>query len=471
MDTINSGGWWHDRNILASTGKGMEEEEPLGWKGWWNEKIVELVRLSMQQEDALTVLLTGRKESTFAGIIQRMTNSRDLHFDMFCLKPEVGPANQKLTSTLVYKQELFKDLVYTYSGAKEIIVYEDRPKHTQSFRDFFKDLNHKILSDRASANPSQVLRELIKADIIQVTEQMTTLDPVTEVTEVQRMINNHNAAIVTGESVRGFNPLKIRRNVLYTGYLTSPQDTQRLSALVKIPGGNPTDLSFLANNILITPRPAAHTVLEKAGGLGLRVRWRVVAIGNLQDRLWAARVEPVKQKQQIYTHDKIPFVVLALRRDARPVEAHNIQRWNPLPEDEQFEFDTTVGEKVLLMIEQDRSGQNNFKNNSRPQMTQQHSGYKRSREEDFPPLGSERQGGFQPQGRSDNNGGRGRGGKDRDRGGRGRGGFNRGGRQNRGGRGGGGGAGGGNRGGGERRGYRSLDDAGGGGYGGDGMQY
>jgi len=461
MEMINSGGWWHDRNILASTGKGMQEEEPRGWKGWWNEKIVELVRLSMQQEDALTILLTGRKESTFADIIQRMTKSRDLRFDMVCLKPEVGPANQRLTSTLVYKQELFKDLVFTYSGAQEITVYEDRPKHTESFRNFFQDLNRAI-----GTNPSQALRDPIVVDIVQVTEQMTVLDPVTEVAEVQRMINSHNAAVATGEAIRGFEPLKIRRNVLFTGYLISPHDSQRLSALAEIAGGKSNDISFLANSILILPRPASNDILNKVGGIGHQCRWKVVAIGNLEDRLWAARVVPVNPIQQVHTHDKIPAVVLALRKNARPAEASKIRQWTSLPEHEQFEFDTTVGEKVLLMIEQDRPSQNNYKNNFQNQ-TNQNSGYKRPREDDFPPLGTDRQGGFRPQARSDKNDRRGRGGRDRS--GRGRGGFNRGGRQNRGGRGGGGGGGG--RGGGERRGYRSLDDAGGGGYGGDGMQY
>lgn len=39
-DSFATGGWWHDPNILASTGKGIEEEERQGWKGWWNELIV-----------------------------------------------------------------------------------------------------------------------------------------------------------------------------------------------------------------------------------------------------------------------------------------------------------------------------------------------------------------------------------------------------------------------------------------------
>lgn len=40
QDTFVNGGWWHDPNVLALTGKGVEQEEPRAWAGWWNEEIV-----------------------------------------------------------------------------------------------------------------------------------------------------------------------------------------------------------------------------------------------------------------------------------------------------------------------------------------------------------------------------------------------------------------------------------------------
>ena len=86
------------------------------------------MQLSVEQDDALTVLLTGRGERNFAHLIKRMTVSKRLEFDMICLKPEVGPRNQRFTSTMQYKQALLQDLIYTYNEADEIKVYEDRPK-------------------------------------------------------------------------------------------------------------------------------------------------------------------------------------------------------------------------------------------------------------------------------------------------------------------------------------------------------
>lgn len=91
-------------------------------------KKVQLVELSMQQKDALTVLLTGRAEGPFENIIKRMIKSRKLVFDLVCLKPEVGPNSQRFSSTMNFKQTFLEDLVTTYKHADEIRVYEDRVK-------------------------------------------------------------------------------------------------------------------------------------------------------------------------------------------------------------------------------------------------------------------------------------------------------------------------------------------------------
>lgn len=88
----------------------------------------ELVRLSMEQDDALTVLLTGRAENAFTDLIKRILASKKLSFDMICLKPENGPNNQHFSSTMNFKQVLLEDIVYTYKDATDLKVYEDRPK-------------------------------------------------------------------------------------------------------------------------------------------------------------------------------------------------------------------------------------------------------------------------------------------------------------------------------------------------------
>lgn len=82
----------------------------------------------MEQKDAITVLLTGRSESGFGGLIKRMVDSIKLDFDLVCLKPEVGPSSQRFNTTMEFKRMFLEDLVLTYDQAEEIRVYEDRAK-------------------------------------------------------------------------------------------------------------------------------------------------------------------------------------------------------------------------------------------------------------------------------------------------------------------------------------------------------
>lgn len=126
--TFAGGGWWHDSNVLKATGDGVDTEEQRAWQGWWNESVVDLVRLSMQQTDAFTVLLTGRSERGFADVIERMVKSKRLQFHLIVLRPETGPATQRFHDTMNFKQIFLRDLIDTYSAADEIRLYEDRVK-------------------------------------------------------------------------------------------------------------------------------------------------------------------------------------------------------------------------------------------------------------------------------------------------------------------------------------------------------
>lgn len=89
---------------------------------------VRLVQLSMDQKDSLTVLLTGRSESSFPQIIRRMVGSKKLEFDLICLKPEVGPNNERFATTIDFKHAFLEDLILTYEQADEVRIYEDRVK-------------------------------------------------------------------------------------------------------------------------------------------------------------------------------------------------------------------------------------------------------------------------------------------------------------------------------------------------------
>ncbi|KAI9797239.1 MAG: hypothetical protein M1835_001595 [Candelina submexicana] len=344
MEGFTHGGWWHDPNILGSTGEGIEQEEQKAWEGWWNEQIVSLVELTMQQKDALNVLLTGRGEARFADLIKRIVASKKLDFDMICLKVEVGPSNQRFKSTMDYKQSLLKSLIHTYSDADEIRVYEDRLKHVRGFRDFFTAFNKALMSPTAPTP-----RKPITAEVVQVAEGSTSLSPITETAEVQRMINSHNESLTSN-----YGRLAIKRTIFYTGYIISPQDTTHLLSLINLPQGLPeSEVKILANNILITPRPCPKSILDKVGGIGKKFTWQVTGTAVFENKIWAARVSPVPETERYYTENPVPMVVLAVRKGARPSDAGGIQNWQPIPPEKAFTFETVVGEKVLLRVEEE----------------------------------------------------------------------------------------------------------------------
>lgn len=349
------GGWWHDPNILAATGEGFEREELRGWEGHWNETVRDLVELSIGAKDVITVLLTGRAETNFADLVNRICESRNLDFDIVALKPEVGPSGQHFPSTMAFKQEFLKELVFTFSSADEIKIYEDRPKHVKGFKEFFERLNKSFLSHRVDEPPPP--RKPINADVIHVCELKSTLNPETEVEVIQNAILRHNDAISTGAPTLTKAPrklLKIEEHFSYFGYLINQTDSARLLTLFQIPPHliDNGEVRLLASSILIAPWTPGYDILRQVGGRGNRVTWQVTGIAKHGDSIWAARVAPVTETST-YTQDPTPVVVLAVRKGARQIDANKITKWQDVPADKSYVFVTTVGDKIMLKIEED----------------------------------------------------------------------------------------------------------------------
>ncbi|KAK2593728.1 hypothetical protein QQS21_008546 [Conoideocrella luteorostrata] len=346
QEAFSNGGWWHDNRILAATGDGLEKEEPRAWAGWWNEKVVDLARLTIKQPDALCVLLTGRSEKSFSELVKKMVAAKGLEFDIVSLKPQVSPTNQRFQSTMHFKQLFLNSLLETYKQAAEIRVYEDRPKHTAGFREFFEEYNR-----RQGVTPT---RGTISAEVIQVAETSTTLDPITEVAEIQQMINLHNNAVTRQPMHLRQNKLQIKKTVFFTSYMINADDSKKLFKLAQIPKemlGN--DLKIHSNNILICPRPCPANILEKVGGMGSKMLWEVTGTACFENSIWAACVRPVPSTSSFHTANTVPSVVLALKKGARPADAGKINQWQPLAAGQSFVFETTVGEKIILRVEEE----------------------------------------------------------------------------------------------------------------------
>ena len=296
-------------------------------------------------------------------------------------------------------------------------------------------------------------RKPITADVIQVSDIVTNLDPIAEVSEVQLMINDHNS------QTKDKKLLEIRRTVIYTGYLLNPTDTAKLLTLVNPPQHMYGSVKLLANNILISHGAAPPHILHRIGDIGTKQTWQVTGFGTLDNKIWAARVAPIPPISTYHTHNHVPFVLLAHHKNAQPGDANRIQHWQAVSADKQYVFQTTVGEKAQLRVEPENEGEIEQENQYfRRNLKRPHS-------PPSAPQQNHRQNGNDDNRRQNNNNG----GRNQNRGrGGGGGGRNGGNNNHQGGRNNGPGKGrnGNNRGrggGGPRGGYKSLDDVGTGG--------
>src|SRR5579862_9004444 len=127
---------FHDPRILAATGRGIAIEEKRAWKGFWNEKLVQVSKESFEDDEVVTVLLTGRS-TLYADIVTRILNSRGLAFDLVVLKPKRGRGVEN--STLTFKYGFIDDVLRLGESIEEVEIYEDRAPHRDAFEDYLKN--------------------------------------------------------------------------------------------------------------------------------------------------------------------------------------------------------------------------------------------------------------------------------------------------------------------------------------------
>ena len=303
-----------------------------------------------------------------------MVRSKDLKCHMLGLKPKVGPANEAIGTTMQFKQLFLTALIETYRHAKEIRIYEDRANHVTGFRAFFREYNVKLAAralDKASGS-----RGPVDAEVIPVLEDSVNLDPTVEVALVQRMIDEHNAAAALAPSrtiitpgtpsrgvVRPGVTVFLKKTSFFLAYAFSPASSRKLIAVAddfigRAATAPMSDVRMLANNIVITARPAASVsqIIDAVGGLGARMRWEVTGLGSWRDCVWAARLRPVPANAVYHVDSPVPIVVLALKRTAKSIDASRIVDWAPPPPGEPIILDTVVREKVVFRIDPVDSG-------------------------------------------------------------------------------------------------------------------
>ncbi|KAF5111967.1 hypothetical protein DV495_002424 [Geotrichum candidum] len=326
--TIHSGGWWQDTRFIRAIGRGWDTEREAAWEGWWNEDIVELVRDSMANPRALTVLLTGRGLH-FGPTIAEICASKGLKFDAIILK------NPAFPRTLDFKTNVITDLLEWYRGVNDISVYEDRVWHQRKFKKFLIEYQ-------------QAMRKSLRYNVVLVVGLVKFLDPEVEIALLKQSIEEHNNAysqrLLQYPNNHGLAMIDVH---LFTGYVLKSQSrADLLNAYARlIPAAVRDTLKFHANAIVIRYIKASA---KKTAHLkyGATYRWVATHFGQFNDEIWAVKVAPVVDETGNAAFQPLvetPMVILAhKKRTNGSYVASKIEEWIPL--DSRVEIVTQVGD-------------------------------------------------------------------------------------------------------------------------------
>ncbi|CAN6621736.1 hypothetical protein TRVA0_008S02696 [Trichomonascus vanleenenianus] len=345
---LHKGGWWSDPRFLRGTGDGYETERARAWDGWWNDEVVQLARLSIREENTLTVVLSGRRYGQFSTIIPDMLAAKGLHVHGAIMRREEN--SNKDDSTLQFKNRVITDIIHYFQNAVSLTIYEDRPKQAAGFRKIVKRWAEKF-------------RPELFFDVIEVYEPHKYLNPLRERDLIVAALEEHNQASERGEleaDIR-YSKVKLFRDRGVAGYLLDrPSRARVLSLLSKFPntpGSTKPAAPVNGNNnyryegdvISVNSRgPLPEELLAEVGPVGTVVKWKATHVGKVDGKIWAAKVEPLDPIANPRTEHKFPLVVLVMKRKTNPTEVDHIKDWAPLREP--VELTTRIGEKTQLRM-------------------------------------------------------------------------------------------------------------------------
>jgi hypothetical protein len=371
-------GRFHDPRILAATGKGLEIEEKRAWKGFWNEKLVQISKQCFEDPEALTVLLTGRS-TAYCDLITRILRSKNLNFDLVVLKPkkERGASN----STLTFKYAFIDDVLKLGKTIDEVEVYEDRAPHRDAFEDYLKNwrrLKETTTEEEDSDGIKRQTLELeeqndnigLKAFKVHFVEMpFLHLDEELEESLVQIMLDELNTIDLADEPDQWI----MQKKIFSLGYEVSTQDFEELFE---------TYFSLIRDNHLANRREwrpirqpsvfiyfnAQPHILHKVGGIGKQVEFEVTHFA-VSEKVFALHLAPIASFHEItsksgatalandsrtrfWSKNETPVLVLATREGGKPVDANYLKKWTAVPQSvENRRFRARVAVKQEISME------------------------------------------------------------------------------------------------------------------------
>lgn len=235
-----TGGWWDDpiplELIIKLAGASISTKTAItnnnsttttnksksSLTSYWNHDILKLSKLSNEQEDTISIILTGRKENLFKNIILKIIElSRledpnflkpSLQFDAICLKKSIKGA--LWTTTMMYKTAVIRDFLEYYPNLEEVTIYDDRMNQINGFNRFFDDI--------------KITFPKLQWFVVPVEPKFTRLPQYIEFLYFQTVLQRHNRILRSFPYKGQYYYYKLKWTNLTYGYFLKLESYQRL---------------------------------------------------------------------------------------------------------------------------------------------------------------------------------------------------------------------------------------------------
>eukprot|EP01125_Pyxidicula_operculata_P011285 TRINITY_DN3691_c0_g1_i1.p1 TRINITY_DN3691_c0_g1~~TRINITY_DN3691_c0_g1_i1.p1 ORF type:complete len:418 (-),score=101.17 TRINITY_DN3691_c0_g1_i1:9-1262(-) len=256
---------------------------------WFSEEIKNKVIESMNDDNCVTVLLTGRT-TEYLPIVEKMLDFAGLKFDALGFKP-VSEDEDRIP-TMEFKKKFLAELISIYAP-NALNMYEDRPRHTEQFRDHFA-ANH----------------QNITTNVIQVKPVETYLPEPQEIELIQQLITRSKNSEFRS----------IEKQVLYTGIVLDGISKALLKQhFPPIEGWTPYYHHMtICLGQLSTQQ--YNTKLPPPEVLGSKAKLTVTGYGK-NDKACAVRVEGYA------TVNSTPHITLCVSPTGKPKDSNTITEW------------------------------------------------------------------------------------------------------------------------------------------------
>nr|KAJ3420666.1 hypothetical protein HK105_005403 [Polyrhizophydium stewartii] len=304
---------------------------------WWHAETVDRVFEALAREDTLTVLLTGRRHDLFSKRIEdmcRRKSPRPLSFDLFFFREGHDPqAGRHHPTTLDFKLAVLDRLLETFTTLKHVEFYDDRERHLKLFQQQIESL---VTAQRLQtyAMHHVVHEKTLEQHIPPALERALVMDMIES---CNRRIHQARAREKQDSGVHRRVSISIFRNLIEAvetvrSTVVRLDDASRAALLERFPV--PARWQPKADHVTVSLGAAPDDVVAAMGGLGARVSFWAVDVGEIEGSVRAVRVlgEAAPGARALVTCKPTAYVTLCVAPRGIARQALDISAWQPIGE-------------------------------------------------------------------------------------------------------------------------------------------